>query len=93
MLVVSTPSIEGIYQDIELVGTAVGASDEATALTSRMRADLQAVASGLRSHGGRYEEMVPLLVSRPLTAEYRRKASGDPRNFDVFDFAVNGTQG
>ncbi len=54
--------------------------------------DLQAVASGLRSHGGRYEEMVPLLVSEPLTAAYCRKASGDPRNFDVFDFVVNGPQ-
>ncbi|TWU11522.1 Phosphonoacetate hydrolase [Symmachiella macrocystis] len=53
--------------------------------------DLKAVASGLRSHGGRYEEMVPLLVSEPLNDTYRRKASGDPRNFDVFDFAVNGT--
>ncbi len=55
--------------------------------------DLKAVASGLRSHGGRYEEMVPLLVSEPLNDAYRRKASGDPRNFDVFDFAVNGTRG
>lgn len=52
--------------------------------------DLKAVASGLRSHGGRYEEMVPLLVSEPLTEEYRHKAAGDPRNFDVFDFAING---
>lgn len=52
--------------------------------------DLKAVASGLRSHGGRYEEMVPLLVSEPLTEEYHRKAAGDPRNFDVFDFALNG---
>ncbi len=52
--------------------------------------DLQAVAGGLRSHGGRYEEMVPLLVSQPLTEEYHHKAAGDPRNFDVFDFVVNG---
>jgi phosphonoacetate hydrolase len=47
--------------------------------------------SGLRSHGGRYEEMVPLLISHPLTAAYKSKAMGDPRNFDVFDFTVNGT--
>ncbi|RPE13143.1 phosphonoacetate hydrolase [Chitinophaga lutea] len=53
--------------------------------------DLSALDSGLRSHGGRYEEMVPLLISHPLRAEYKGKAAGDPRNFDVFDFTVNGT--
>lgn len=53
--------------------------------------DLSALDSGLRSHGGRYEEMVPLLISHPLTAAYKSKAIGDPRNFDVFDFTVNGT--
>jgi len=51
--------------------------------------DLSVLTGGLRSHGGRYEEMVPLLLSEPLNAEYRRKAQGDPRNFDVFDFACN----
>ena len=53
--------------------------------------DLAALQGGLRSHGGRYEEMVPLLLSKPLTPEYARKAAADPRNFDVFDFALNGT--
>ena len=52
--------------------------------------DLTAVARGLRSHGGRYEEMVPLVLSGPLTEDYARKAAADPRNFDVFDFTVNG---
>ncbi|WP_183576093.1 phosphonoacetate hydrolase [Mucilaginibacter sp. X5P1] len=53
--------------------------------------DLKALDGTLRSHGGRYEEMVPLVVSHPLNAAYKRKAQGDPRNFDVFDFAINGT--
>ncbi|RFM33324.1 phosphonoacetate hydrolase [Chitinophaga silvisoli] len=53
--------------------------------------DLSALDSGLRSHGGRYEEMVPLLISHPLNAIYMRKAAGDARNFDVFDFTINGT--
>jgi phosphonoacetate hydrolase len=53
--------------------------------------DLSALDSGLRSHGGRYEEMVPLLISHPLNAHYRQKAAGDARNFDVFDFTINGT--
>jgi phosphonoacetate hydrolase len=51
--------------------------------------DLSVLKGGLRSHGGRYEEMVPLLLSEPLNAEYTRKAQGDPRNFDIFDFACN----
>ena len=54
--------------------------------------DLSVLNGGLRSHGGRYEEMVPLIVSEPLNAAYRRKAEGDPRNFDIFDFICNGIQ-
>ncbi len=53
--------------------------------------DLSALDGTLRSHGGRYEEMVPLVLSHPLNETYRVKASGDPRNFDVFDFTINGT--
>ncbi len=54
--------------------------------------DLSQLAGSLRSHGGRYEEMVPLLTSCPLTEAYRRRAMGDPRNFDIFDFVCNGLQ-
>ena len=52
--------------------------------------DLSVLKGGLRSHGGRYEEMVPMLLSRPLNATYQGKASGDPRNFNIFDFTCNG---
>jgi phosphonoacetate hydrolase len=51
--------------------------------------DLTEVAQGLRSHGGRYEEMVPLIVSQPLSEAGERLARGDLRNFDVFDLTVN----
>ncbi|MGB0991220.1 MAG: phosphonoacetate hydrolase [Akkermansiaceae bacterium] len=51
--------------------------------------DLSVLKGGLRSHGGRYEEMVPLLLSEPLNEEYRKIAMADPRNFDVFAFACN----
>jgi phosphonoacetate hydrolase len=51
--------------------------------------DLTVLKGGLRSHGGRYEEMVPLVISKPLTPELKRLAEGDPRNFDVFYFACN----
>jgi phosphonoacetate hydrolase len=53
--------------------------------------DLKALAGALRSHGGRYEEMVPLVLSEPLKPEYLARARADVRNFDVFDFACNGT--
>lgn len=54
--------------------------------------DLSLIRDGLRSHGGRYEEMVPFVFSEPLTPEYAAKAQGDPRNFDLFDFICNGTK-
>ena len=52
--------------------------------------DLSQLENRLRSHGGRYEEMVPLLLSHPLDDTYYRKSQGDPRNFDIFDFVCNG---
>lgn len=53
--------------------------------------DLQALDGTLRSHGGRYEEMVPFIISHALNKKYKIRAGGDPRNFDVFDFTINGT--
>ncbi|PYM14469.1 MAG: phosphonoacetate hydrolase [Verrucomicrobia bacterium] len=52
--------------------------------------DLKALEGGLRSHGGRYEEMVPFILSEALKPDYAAKTAGDPRNFDIFDFTVNG---
>lgn len=52
--------------------------------------DLKAIEGGLRSHGGRYEEMVPFVFSHPLKPAYAAKALGDPRNFDIFEFTCNG---
>ena len=45
----------------------------------------------LRSHGGLSEQPVPFMLSRPLNAEYRAVATSRRlRNFDIFDFALNG---
>ena len=52
--------------------------------------DLSQLDAPLRSHGGRYEEMVPFFFSHPLKDEYLLKSRGDVRNFDIFDFTVNG---
>jgi len=52
--------------------------------------DLSQLENQLRSHGGRYEEMVPLVLSHRLNKKYYAKSQGDPRNFDIFDFVCNG---
>jgi phosphonoacetate hydrolase len=47
----------------------------------------------LRSHGGLAEQSVPFLLSRPLRAEYRKRAAEKSlHNFDIFDFALNGIE-
>ncbi|MGZ8900005.1 MAG: phosphonoacetate hydrolase [Limisphaerales bacterium] len=53
--------------------------------------DLTVLRGALRSHGGRYEEMVPFIFSHPLNPQYRFRLSADPRNFELFDFLINGT--
>ncbi len=53
--------------------------------------DLSQLDRPLRSHGGRYEQIVPLILSEPLSEDYRKKAASSPRNFDIFDFTCNGT--
>jgi phosphonoacetate hydrolase len=53
--------------------------------------DLSALDATLRSHGGRYEEMVSMIISHPLNKVYQMKAAADPRNFHIFDFTINGT--
>ena len=55
--------------------------------------DLKALHGALRSHGGRYEEMVPLVFSGPLSAAYAAVVAADVRNFDIFEIACNGVVG
>ncbi len=67
--------------------------DTATAIgAARAEHDLSGLAGHrLRSHGGEGEQRVPFMLSRPLTAEYRKRAeTGRLRNFDIFDYALNG---
>jgi phosphonoacetate hydrolase len=67
--------------------------DAATAIgAARAEHDLSGLAGHrLRSHGGAGEQRVPFMLSQPLTAEYRHRAETQRlRNFDIFDFALNG---
>ena len=54
--------------------------------------DLSALAGHrLRSHGGVGEQTVPFLLSHPVDGVYRDRArSRTLRNFDIFDYALNG---
>ncbi len=49
--------------------------------------DLKGIQSGLRSHGGRYEEMVPMVMSERPAKSVEHLLNGDLRNFDVFALA------
>jgi phosphonoacetate hydrolase len=71
----------------------VALGDDNTVIgASRAEHDLAGLAGHrLRSHGGLGEQRVPFILSRPLTPEYLHHAETRPlRNFDIFDFALNG---
>ena len=77
---------EGDFIVLGDANTAIGAS--------YAEHDLSALAGHrLRSHGGLGEQLVPFILSRPLTPEYREvAASRRLRNYDILDFALNGVE-
>lgn len=78
------PDREGDFAVFTDRGTVVGARPEDH--------DLSALGDHrLRSHGGLGEQRVPFVLSRPLKRDYRERATtGVLRNYDIFDFALNG---
>ena len=51
VLVLYAPTVEGVYKDIELIGTATGTSEAAVALTSSMRAEIDAISDAVAASG------------------------------------------
>ncbi len=51
VLVLYAPSVEGVYKDIELIGAATGTSEAAVALTSGMRAEIDAISQAVAASG------------------------------------------
>jgi iron complex transport system substrate-binding protein len=49
VIVVYAPSVDGVYKDIEMIGTATGTAEAATRLTADMRADIEAVSGAVSS--------------------------------------------
>ena len=104
--IVDIPGIEAVYDkhtaceqfllppdreaDLIVLGdkkTAIGAAEREHDLSSLGDAPL-------RSHGGRAEQAVPFILSEPVSEEYRKRADTVRlRNFDLFDYALNGTRG
>ena len=67
-------------------------ADAQTALgKSAAKHDLSGLTpSGLRSHGGRHEQLVPLILSRPLREPYRGRHRAGASSADIHDFILNG---
>ena len=99
------PGVEAVYdgdsacREFELprdrVGDVAVVAGAGTALGSAPEDhDLSGLAGHrLRSHGGAAERRVPFILSRPLNDGYaRRAAETGVRNYDVFDYAVNGIE-
>jgi phosphonoacetate hydrolase len=73
------------------IGDLSVASDARTALgKARSKHDLSHVESGLRSHGGRHEQIVPIVVSHRLTPRYAARHASGARSRDLFDLVLNG---
>ncbi len=56
--------------------------------------DLSLLEEPLRSHGGVSEETVPFVINRPLDGAHAQRLAraSDLRNFDIFDYALNGVR-
>lgn len=48
------------------------------------------IPSFLRSHGSLHEKRVPFIINRKLNEIYLKKAKKGLRNYQIFDFALNG---
>jgi len=68
-------------------------SDASTALgKSLAKHDLSGITPGLRSHGGRHEQLVPIIVSRPLQELYATRHQAGVSNSDIHDLLLNGVE-
>jgi phosphonoacetate hydrolase len=81
-----------IYEHpVDRIGDLSVASDAQTALgKSLAKHDLSGITSGLRSHGGRHEQIVPIIVSQPLAEAYAARHVAGVQNSDVHDLLLNG---
>lgn len=75
------------------IGDLVVISDRHTVLGKAPEEhDLSLLAGGLRSHGGLAEQAVPLVLNCPVHTAYQQRLTPTLRNFDLFDFVLNGVE-
>ncbi len=97
------PGIDRVYdrtaasRELDLPADRIGdlvVMADAGAVIGRSPADhdLSVLNEPLRSHGGRHEVMVPMLLSEPLSGEYEARAAQGARNYEIFDYLCNGVQ-
>lgn len=81
-----------IYQHPpDRIGDISVAADARTALgKSRAKHDLSVLTGPLRSHGGRHEQIVPVIVSHPLAPRYADRHRAGVENRDLHDLLLNG---
>jgi len=95
-LVLDGKSAAGRYEmPLDREGDFVAIGDTHTVIgSSRAEHDLAGLnGHRLRSHGGLSEQIVPFILSHPINETYRNLAEARRlRNFDIFDFALNGVQ-
>ncbi len=73
------------------IGDLSVASDARTALgKSAAKHDLSALSGGLRSHGGRHEQIIPIIISHPLSPLYAERHRAGVSNMDLHDLLLNG---
>jgi phosphonoacetate hydrolase len=76
---------------IDRIGDLSISADASTALgKSRAKHDLSGLGEGLRSHGGRQEQRVPIIVSRPLRSLYAERHTAGVASSDIHDLLLNG---
>ncbi len=83
-----------IYQHpTDRIGDFSVASDSRTVLgKSAAKHDLSVLHGPLRSHGGRHEQIVPIITSRALTPKYKQLAEIGLANSDLHDLLLNGVE-
>jgi len=99
----ATPGIAAIYDNAtacarfelppDRVGDLIVIGDTHTVLgKSPAEHDLSLLEEPLRSHGGVSEQTVPFVINRPLADAHARRLARDDdlRNFDLFDYVLNG---
>lgn len=80
---------------IDRIGDLSVTADAQTALgKSRAKHDLSGITDeGLRSHGGRHEQSVPIIISHPLRGPYASRVEAGVSNADIHDVLLNGVAG